>query len=271
MVDEILTLKALLGVLVVAFSCASVTRNCKHVFSVEWTTALKGVCCIIVILVHIPQAYSTKIQDLAGSFAYIAVTFFFLFSGYGLTISKEKKGYLEHFWRNRMVSLLVPMLVVNVLNLCSARMMGSKGALLRTLFNIDGFVLMITLCYVVFYAVYSLRINKRQRIVGLGSIIMGISACTYLFEDFFPFTVWPVPCIGFIYGVFFAEYKDRIITHLEKSKVFDREMWFILCLSILIGGGVHQGKENSLHWRLCVEGYTCITCNPVRNKGIVSD
>ncbi len=43
----------------------------------DFTTVLKGACCIIVILVHIPLTYSNKIQDSIGSFAYVGVTLFF--------------------------------------------------------------------------------------------------------------------------------------------------------------------------------------------------
>lgn len=39
----------------------------------EFTRALKGACCIIVILVHIPLAYANKLQDGIGSFAYVCV------------------------------------------------------------------------------------------------------------------------------------------------------------------------------------------------------
>ena len=81
----------------------------------EFTRVLKGACCIIVILVHIPSAYSNKLQDDIGSFAYICVTLFFLMSAYGMNFSANRKpDYLRHFWRNRLSALLVPQFIINI-------------------------------------------------------------------------------------------------------------------------------------------------------------
>lgn len=135
---------------------------------------------------------------------------FFLLSGYGLIISKDKKGYLTHFWRNRIASLFVPMILVNVLRLCVCHTLVNETSTLRSLFYIDGFVLMMTLCYVAFYAIYGFDLIKKYKIVGICVLTSSISILTYLFKDFFPFSVWPVPCLGFMYGVLFAEYEHNV-------------------------------------------------------------
>lgn len=263
MIDEILTLLVLLTVFFSAFSHVVFSKNCESIVDREWTLTLKGICCIIVVMVHIPQSYSTGLQNLVGSFAYIAVTCFFLFSGYGLTISKNKKGYLKNFWRNRLVSLLIPMILVNMLNLIVSRMMGNEIPVLRTLLSIDGFVLMLISFYLAFYAIYGINIVKGHRTAALCVFTGGISVCAYLFEEFIPFTVWPVPCLGFIYGVLLAENKEKIRAHLEKGRTFDRELWSILGLTMIIGGGVSQRKESCIFWRLCVKRDTCINRYPV--------
>ena len=70
---------------------------------------IRAICCIIVVLVHIPQQHSNIIQDVIGSFGYIAVTLFFMLSAYGLKYSIEnKKDYLKFFWKNRILVLLIP-------------------------------------------------------------------------------------------------------------------------------------------------------------------
>lgn len=82
--------------------------------SKDYTTVLKGLCCIIVILVHIPLVHANKLQDGIGSFAYVCVTLFFLMSAYGMSLSMTRKAdYMKHFWRNRLAALLVPQLLVN--------------------------------------------------------------------------------------------------------------------------------------------------------------
>ena len=60
-------------------------------FSINYTTTLKGICAIVIILVHTPQKFQNPLQDAIGSFAYVAVTLFFLISAYGMQLSVERK------------------------------------------------------------------------------------------------------------------------------------------------------------------------------------
>jgi len=81
----------------------------------DFTGALKGLCAIIVVMVHFRPEYQNSLQDAIGGFAYVAVTFFFLFSAYGMQWSyANKPGYLKHFWRGRLVALLVPPVLINM-------------------------------------------------------------------------------------------------------------------------------------------------------------
>lgn len=76
---------------------------------------LKGVCCLLVIYVHFVGSHTNALQDAIGSFAYIAVTLFFVTSAYGMMLNAERKNdYLKTFWRNRLVALLVPCFCVNI-------------------------------------------------------------------------------------------------------------------------------------------------------------
>lgn len=91
------------------------TGNQDTFMNKDFTMVLKGACCIIVILVHVPLLYSNKLQDGIGSFGYVCVTLFFLVSAYGMNYSITKKqDYLKHFWRNRLAALLIPQLILNV-------------------------------------------------------------------------------------------------------------------------------------------------------------
>lgn len=64
-------------------------------FSKDYTSMLKGVCCLIVIYVHFHGAYTNTLQDAIGSFGYIAVTLFFLISAYGMMLSSERKKIIS--------------------------------------------------------------------------------------------------------------------------------------------------------------------------------
>lgn len=76
---------------------------------------LKGVCCLLVVYVHFVGSHTNVLQDAIGSFAYIAVTLFFMTSAYGMMLNAERKNdYLKTFWRNRLLALLVPWACVNI-------------------------------------------------------------------------------------------------------------------------------------------------------------
>lgn len=256
MVDEILTFVLLMTLFGVLVYRASFSVCCNQLFDRERSTALKGVCCIFVILVHIPKEYTTRLQDMVGSFAFIAVTVFFLLSGYGLTVNKERKGYLEYFWRNRLVALLIPMFLVNLLKASVYFARGTQISMTDTLFSIDGFVLMILLCYSAFYFVFGLGLITNHKTFWICGLILAISLITYFFEDLIPFTVWPVPCLGFMYGVLFAENRDIVKKHLEKCRILDIKTWMLFALTLLIGG-VPQGKEYTIFRGLCITEHPC--------------
>lgn len=124
--------------------------------SLEDTTFLRGLWCIIVVLVHVPAAYQNRIQDMLGSFAYIGVTFFFMTSAYGLKWSIEHKpGYMEHFWRRRLPPILIPALIANTLEVLANGFSGETFTALSFI-NINGWVKVLLLYYFFFWLVYKI-------------------------------------------------------------------------------------------------------------------
>ena len=82
----------------------------QNALSINASSTLKAISCIVVIMVHFKEGHQNFAQDAIGSFAYVAVTIFFLLSGYGMTYSIEHKtGYLKHFWRDRFSSIIIPL------------------------------------------------------------------------------------------------------------------------------------------------------------------
>ena len=115
--------------------------------SIEDTAFLRGFWCIIVVLVHVPELYQNRIQDMLGSFAYIGVTFFFMTSSYGLKWSIEHKPrYMDHFWRRRLPSLLIPALLANLLSVAIRAAEGSEVTFLSVV-NINGWVKVLLIYY----------------------------------------------------------------------------------------------------------------------------
>ena len=216
MTDYLLT-AALLTLL---FLVVIITRNSDSskatFFSKKYTTALKGVCSIVVIFIHIPDAYQNPLQENVGRFAYIAVTLFFMISAYGMQLGLRKPCYLKHFWRNRLSSLLIPCLVVNLTWFCfSVGTTGSSEWL--SLLSINDYVKQLIGYCAIFYIVYRLEqgggYTDRQEyilclLVFIGSIIL-------YFIDF----GWQVPSLGLIYGLLLARHKNQFINFLGNRLV----------------------------------------------------
>ena len=242
--NELITAATLLLFLTTIIYKAHIVNNGYQLFTKEYSTVLKGICCIIVVLVHIPAEHSTRIQNSIGSFAYVAVTLFFLLSGYGLNVSRKKNGYLDTFWRRRIPSLVIPMVSVNVLSVLVNIICKSDVSVIETLFTINGFTLMLGLCYLAYYFTYNNKgLNDNTKRVLVSVFIIAISIGTYTCETVIPFTVWPVPCLGFMYGVIIADYKDKIISNLNNYKFLDMQTFFLLAFAILIGGGYIKTKN----------------------------
>lgn len=114
MIDYILTALIPIALALVALWKSEKVEKQVFFMGKDYTTVLKGLCCIIVIMVHFHAAHVNKLQDAIGSFAYVCVTLFFLMSAYGMSLSRDRKSdYLKHFWRNRLAALLVPQILIN--------------------------------------------------------------------------------------------------------------------------------------------------------------
>ena len=77
--------------------------------SIESTKCLKGIFAILVLIHHLYQ-YSGLFQDSFLSYffqalGYLSVAMFFFYTGYGITISSKKKGYIKRFGCNKILPL----------------------------------------------------------------------------------------------------------------------------------------------------------------------
>jgi len=131
MMDYILTALPLmmLGVIFLYRSKAYTSTN-PHFFDLDNTKAMRGLWCIIVVMVHVPALYQNTVQDLVGSFAYIGVTFFFMTSSYGLSLQFRRNAQPNRsFWKKRLPTLLVPQLVTNLFFWLASQLLLSRNPL----------------------------------------------------------------------------------------------------------------------------------------------
>lgn len=190
---------------------------------VQSTHILKGICAVIVVMVHFPVAYSNPLQDAAGSFAYVAVTFFFFVSAYGMQYSFfQREDYLKKFWINRLTGLLVPMLLVNVLiYIYAGYSLGAWGSLLL-LVELNGYVRVLLEYCLAFYLlrVIARRAGWSQRTfvdIALSILVLGSSLGLYFYQDAAGLanSAWPYERLGLLWGLLAYRYKDRFLRWLD--------------------------------------------------------
>ena len=208
-------------------------------FDKENSNAFRGIWCIIVILVHIPAQYGNPLQNMAGSFAYIGVTFYFLSSGYGLSL----KGTQNGFWRKRLPKLLLPQLLIN---LCSVLLfwllLGEKPNVLSFLWVVRWLRWLLA-CYLLLWLCHRLIKNKMvaNSLVALGILALSISQYTLKNAGWITETIWPTEIFGFLWGILLAKLT-------AKFQQFGKEKWpvkaIILCAVALVLGALYLPGKN---------------------------
>ena len=210
-----------------------------HFFSKEYTTMLKGVCCLLVIYVHFVGSHTNALQDAIGSFAYIAVTLFFVTSAYGMMLNAErKKDYLKTFWRNRLVALLVPCLCVNIVAFLLNIVKNDFGW--SVLYFINQYVVVLLQFCVWFYIVeFSMRrwFPKRK---SLGDVILisgvVISSLYFYFNKYHDPSAalgWCFERMGLVWGILLYRYFEPFVEWMDKHRMMKA---IVLCLISAILG-----------------------------------
>ena len=200
---------------------------------------LKGLCCLIVIYVHVSAEHGNPLQDAIGSFAYVCVTLFFLVSAYGMMLSAErKKDYLRHFWRNRLAALLIPCLLINIVNYAFHAAIGS--AHWAALYQINDYVLVLLQFCVWFYIV---EICKKRWfadkiLLADGLLIAGVTLSSILLYVFVHGEVssrsgWCFERMGLVWGILLYRHYDKVVRWMNSHRLLKA---VILCIISAILG-----------------------------------
>ena len=212
-------------------------KDDKAFFGKDYTNALKGLCCLIVIYVHVGHVQGNALQETIGSFAYVAVTLFFLFSAYGMMLSVERKEtYLRDFWRNRLVALLIPCLLINVVSF-GLGIVKSGEYHLSALYQLNGYVAVLLQWCVWFYIVEWCRVKwfAEKKILTEWILIAGVvvsSLCLYFFVDaeVSAQAGWCFERMGLVWGVLLYRYFGMIKEWMSKH------YWAKVVVLTLLGG-----------------------------------
>lgn len=209
--------------------------NKEEVFTLEENNAIRGIWSVVVLLVHVPFLYQNRVQDAIGSFAYIGVTMFSMFSSYGLLYSTEnKKDYLKNFWKNRFIKLLIPCAIISLINVLIKVLLSSPITLQDFIAN--RWVLVLLLFNIIFYLFHfndtSNDMLDSHNIVKNIAIVM-IFFVLSLLTELTPIKIlllWGIESLGFIYGIVFYYYNQK---KREKFEFCNNNMRYFVIVSIL--------------------------------------
>ena len=224
MTDYLLTALIPMALFFVVLYGSKEAENQNGFMSREYTTIMKAVCCIIVILVHIPAAYTNRLQDAMGSFAYVCVTLFFLMSAYGMSLSKERRrNYMQHFWRNRLAALLIPQLLINICSTIWVYINTQKEY--ASLFHINNYVVVLLGYCFWFWLVYQGRRWYGHRIANTllvgGVIISSLGSYFFMEKDA---NYWCYERWGLVWGVLLYDISYEV--YLSHGFVMGVIEWF---------------------------------------------
>lgn len=205
---------------------------------------MKGLFAILVLVHHIfmkvlilPEG--SVAEFITHHFGYWAVSAFFFFSGYGLTISSSKVGYKEHFLRNRVLPIfliniaLIAVYTVEKL-LLSIPLTGSKVIhsffIGETVVNFGWFMQIIVIFYLLFW-VSSYFNSRSAEFLTLLAIVYVIVCIAMQLSDYYYLSSFAFP-----FGVYFCKYKEKIDKACRNKDfvvLFITILMFVVIMSIL--------------------------------------
>lgn len=207
--------------------------------SKDYGLTLRGLAAIIVVFVHFPVTYANPLQDAVGSFGYVAVTIFFLFSAYGMQYSVEKsQKYLKTFWINRFASLVIPNMVVNLSMAAFIYIFASNSIEISNIFNLNMYVWVLLAYCLLFYIIEMMRYRLRWFGQNTADILLVIivAAASVLSYIFNPDSKWPYERFGLIWGLLLFRFFGPICSWLNTRRIAKIVIFTLICA---IAGGCY--------------------------------
>lgn len=194
--------------------------------SKEYTNCLRGIFAILVVLHHLylhteilQGTFLGAILKLSGA---LSVAVFFFFSGYGLTLSSNKKNYIQTFFRNRFLPLycfyIVLVILYSLWTLLLEKSISPQQVVQSLFFGstvvTNGWYMQATfVMYLLFWLIFNFFKSTNTRI-----ILLSIASLAYFALCFFSGlgAWWYQSIFCFVFGMVYCYKKDIFDTLLEK-------------------------------------------------------
>lgn len=199
-----------------------------------------------------PLHNGNALQDAIDSFVYVAVTLFFLFSSYGMLYSaKRKQDYLKYFWRNRLIALLVPCFLINIVSVLVKLSKEVDITYLNGLYEINNYVLVLLQYCFWFYIVQICKKKWFPNNICLsdGLLIGGVMISSLLLYFCVDAEVsaqagWNFERMGLIWGILLYRFFDKVVVCMNSHR------WLNVTILTILGGvlGIAYLKYKIVFW-----------------------
>ena len=241
--------------------------------SFSQTNALKGFFALVIFLLHVRTCFELSdsfadrsfntVCDLVGL---LSVTLFFFYSGYGIIESvKNKPGYINSFFKNRLLRILVHFDITVVLYMAAGLLTGKTYEPSKYLFALAGlsaignshwFVFDILCLY--FFSYIAIRINGENRLKAANlTLLMTVVFFAVLYirkQD--SNSCWYDTVFCFPFGMYFSLYRDRINLN-SKTKLLS----FLLLTAVFVAAFRLAGTVNrGVFFNLASIAFVLIWC-----------
>lgn len=217
------------------------TENYAYL-SKETTVAEKGLAAVIIVFHHISQMIDLpKCFVIMNYVGFIMVAIFFFISGYGLSYGLDnKEGYLNNFFKKRILSILIPYWIVNTISIVY-NLINSKTftpfEYLTSYLGLDTitgtwFVTAILIMYLAFWFSYKLYCKEKttwnvSTIILLALIVIYCVFCYKLSNN----SSFTASISAFALGVVWNRlFNSRFIEHLKTNYILK-----LCAITILFG------------------------------------
>ncbi len=198
----------LLTLLIIFISSLSLKSKDNNFFDIDYCNNLKGLCVLLILANHVVAATSSKycFSNLYLNFGNFTVALFFLISGYGTMYGYlNKKNYFKSFLKNKVIKILFPYLIANLIFLLVR--IASNSFSLNNIFTaflkgeplvpFSWYIIAIMYLYITFYISFKQnKINKN---------VLFLTFCVFYFlivRYFFSWSShWYTSFVGFGIGV----------------------------------------------------------------------
>lgn len=207
----------------------------KNYMSKEYTTCVRGICALLVVVHHLYQYtglfWGTFIGDVLQSMGYLCVAVFFFYSGYGLMLSSSKDSYIESFFRKRFFPLysfyVVLIILYSLWTLLIEKQISIQNVVQSFFFGetvvTNGWYLQATfVAYLLYYLCFKILKTYKMKIFSFSIGIIAYIILCY-FSGLHIHWYQAIPCM--LLGVIYC-YKNHDIDVLLKKRT-----WLMVILS----------------------------------------